>query len=194
MNGNIVTKRAGIVFLALAGMAFSPLHASDLSYSYVEAYYVPTIEGAEDGFMFRGSYQLMNNLYVGGGFTHARANNQDADHIRAFAGYIHPLNDNWGANLQFSIYKVDINYDHGKDDDDVGFALTGGVRGMVTSQLEAYSELEWSFDDAGKSKDEDSDDSEITIGARYYLMPNLSAGVEARLYLESLGFGARFTF
>jgi hypothetical protein len=149
MNWNIVTKRAGVVFLALAGMAFSPLHASDLSYSYVEGYYIPTIQGSEDGFKFGGSYQFMSNLYVGGGFRLLRANNLDVDTIAAFAGYIHPLSDNWNANLQFSIYKIDVDCDHGKDDDDVGFALTGGARGMVTSQLEVYSELEWSFDDAG---------------------------------------------
>jgi hypothetical protein len=75
-------------------------------------------------------------------------------------------------------------------DDEIGFELSGGVRGMLTPEVEARAKLTYlDIDDLG-------DDAYLTLGGDYFFMPNLSAGLELDVGgdFDTLSAGVRYFF
>lgn len=103
------------------------------------------------------------------------------------AGYIHPLDAAWDANVSLAYASYEADGPRG-DDDESGYGISGGVRGMVKPQIEVRAML-------NHYKIEGSD-TYFTLGGDYYLRPNVSAGVEFDLAgdYETFSIGAKYHF
>jgi hypothetical protein len=189
--------------LALTAAIFSGLsttpHASDLSYNFVEAGYLVSSSDDEveldDTYSIEGTYKITDQFFINSGFSSGTGTAQerieelnddlkmdvDVSIFYVGAGYIHPLNDNWDANLIIGYsrsemegditirgFKVDLS------DDDSGLFLRGGVRGMITPQIEVSAMLDYSNDD-------DSSDTDISLSGHYYFTDNISAGLSTEI-------------
>jgi opacity protein-like surface antigen len=184
---NILTTSAASLLL-IAGMSMSPAQASEVKYNYLEGRYVLDAETDNnidgDGYQIGGSFRIDTNLYAFGSYQALDLDfNNDIDTFEVGAGYIHPLNAKWDANFSASLVNMDVN-----NNDDTGFSLTAGVRGMVTPNIEGRAILSYI--------DVEDDDTFITLGGDYFFTPDLSVGVEVDLAgdLETLSIGARYYF
>ncbi|MEW8470821.1 MAG: hypothetical protein AB2637_19955, partial [Candidatus Thiodiazotropha sp.] len=76
----------------------------------------------------------------------------------------------------------------GGEEDESGFELSGGVRGMVKPQIEVRASLNY--------LDIEDSDTYFTLGGDYYIMPNISAGIELDMGgdYETVSIGAKFYF
>ena len=183
-----------IVALALiAGTSFSALQASDVKYSYIEGRFIldAEVDGSSsdgDGFNFGGSYRFKEDIYGCGSVDLVDFDNDvDVQLIEIGAGYIHPINTQWDSNFTFSLLHSDVDFPGGSEDD-TGFAISGGARGMVTPEIEARAKLTYA--------DIEDSDTFITLGGDYFFKSNLAVGVEADLAgdFETLSIGVRYFF
>ena len=170
------------------------IQAAGLDYNYVEGRYLIDADEDDsnldgDGFRIAGSYRLTQEVFAFGKW-------EDVDFDRGFdatifefgAGYIFPIKPNWDSNFTLSYGNVDLS-GPGIDQDDSGIILSGGIRGMVTTEIEARAKL--TYNDSGAD-----DDTYFTIAGDYFFMPNLSAGLELDLGgdYETLSLGVRYFF
>ena len=193
---NILTTGA-VAILLLAAMVISPLQASDVEYSYLEGRFILDAEiddGPDDGdgFHIGGSALVTNNVFLYGSFETVEFDDFDAelDLIEFGAGYIYPINTQWDANFELGLVNADASA-FGQSDDDTGFSLAAGARGMVTPQIEARGKLVYVDNDLL-----DDSDTFITLAGDYFFQPNFSAGVEIDLAAEyeTLSLGLRYYF
>ena len=187
---NNMTASAATLLL-VTGMAVSSVQASDVNYNYIEGRYIVDAEDNNidgDGFRIGGSYRLNSDLYAFGSYETLDFDfNNDVDILEFGAGYIYPLNTQWDANFTLSFMNVDVSSNTINNDDN-GFSITGGVRGMFTSKIEGRAKV--SYQDVTDS------DTFITLGGDYFFTPNLSAGVEIDLAgdVDKLSIGGRYYF
>jgi hypothetical protein len=178
---------------ALAALALSgQLSAAGPNYNFVEGRYLIDTDIDErnldgDGFHLGGSYRFTGEIYA---FGNLRFNDYDhgvdATVLNLGGGYILPIHSNWDSNFTFGMARWDVD----GIDDEIGFELSGGVRGMLTPEIEARAKLTYlDIDDLG-------DDAYLTLGGDYFFMPNLSAGLELDVGgdFDSLSAGVRYFF
>ncbi|MES9971665.1 MAG: porin [Candidatus Thiodiazotropha sp.] len=170
----------------------TPLFAID--YSFIEGRFLLDAEFDDvnddgDGFRFAGSFQVSNDIYAFAKYDDVELDDSDVDFslLRIGAGYIHPLNTAWDANLSLAYADAEADGPGGSEDDS-GYELSGGVRGMVKPQIEVRASLNY--------LDIDDSDTYFTLGGDYFFMPNIAAGVEIDLGgdYETLSIGARYFF
>jgi hypothetical protein len=172
----------------------SSLYAVD--YTFVEGRFLldaeidgDVLDDDGDGFRFAGSYLLTPDIYVFGKYDDVELDDTDIDFslLRIGGGYIHPLNATWDANVSFAYASYEAD-GRGYDDDDSGFELSGGVRGMVKPEIEVRATLNY--------MDIDDSDTYFTLGGDYYFMPNVSAGIELDMGgdYETMSIGAKYYF
>jgi len=191
MKNRNIFKRPATGLLLLAGAAFTTAHANDVDYNYLEARYifdadVESVDG--DGFELAGSFRIDKDFYAFGRFTTLDFDqNIDTDQFEIGAGYIYPINQKWDANFTFSFVNIDTSTPVISSDDN-GFAISAGVRGMMTQKIEGRAAVTYI--------DVDGNDTFITLGGDYMIKPNLSIGLEADLAgdLDTLSIGARYYF
>ncbi|MEJ2612339.1 MAG: hypothetical protein P8179_20310, partial [Candidatus Thiodiazotropha sp.] len=112
MKGIKMVKKAGVIVSVLAGMSLTPLYASDMSYSYVEAGYffkndATDIDG-DGGFKIDGSFQITDNIFAFGSYNKWDFEKElilgdryyfigelGVTKFEAGGGYIFPLHENW---------------------------------------------------------------------------------------------------
>jgi hypothetical protein len=166
-----------------ACMVSLPLQAADLSYSFAEfGYYIDhEVDDAdgEGGFKFGGSYEVYDNIFVFGRYTMrdiewGRADG-DINILRIGGGYAYPVHENWDVYGTLALATLDVELGR-YDEDDTGLALSGGVRGFAIPNLEVRGALNYESLDYGRIWDED--EIYLELGASYYIIPNLSAGLD----------------
>ncbi|MCU7844792.1 MAG: hypothetical protein KZQ93_13225 [Candidatus Thiodiazotropha sp. (ex Monitilora ramsayi)] len=170
------------------------IQAADLDYNYIEGRYLINADEDDsnldgDGFRIAGSYRFTKEIFAFGKWEDVDFDRgYDATIIEFGAGYIFPIKPNWDSNFTLSYGSVDLS-GPGIDQDESGIILSGGVRGMVTPEIEARAKL--TYNDSGAD-----DDTYFTIAGDYFFMPNLSAGLEADLGgdYETLSIGVRYFF
>ena len=166
--------------------------AGDPNYDYLEARYLldadlDNLDG--DGIRFAGSYRFTPQVFGFAEYDTVDLDNVSADFdiFKIGAGFIHPLNTTWNADL--SLAYVDAETDsRGLRFDDSGFEISGGVRAMIRPNIGVRASLNYI--------DIEDDDTYFTLGGDYHFLPNLSAGVEIDLGAdyETLSIGARYLF
>ncbi|MEW8585728.1 MAG: hypothetical protein AB2531_08175 [Candidatus Thiodiazotropha sp.] len=179
------------VLLASAFTGFSTsLYAVD--YSFLEGRYLLDAEFDDvdgDGFRFAGSFQVSNEIYAFAKYDDVELDDSDVDFslLRIGAGYIHPLDASWDANVSLAYADAEADGPGGEEDES-GFELSGGVRGMVEPQIEVRASLNY--------LDIEDSDTYFTLGGDYYIMPNISAGIEFDMGgdYETVSIGAKFYF
>jgi len=187
----------GTVIAALAILAatsFSALQASDVKYTYVEGRFILDAELDDtdvdgDGFNFGGSYRFTNEIYAFGSIELVDLDRDvDLKFLEAGVGYIYPINTQWDSNFTFSLLQAEAEFPNGQDEDDTGFAISAGARGMITPKIETRGKLTYA--------DADGSDTFITIAGDYFVLPNLAVGAEADLAAdyETLSIGVRYFF
>ncbi len=135
----------------------------------IELLTVDVDSNSGDGLSFKGSYDLNNDWLIVGGITSLDFNNNvDATLIEIGAGYV------WDYNADFDLVAtlryVNASIDNpGGDDDDSGFALSAGTRGMLTPQFEIRGSVNHiNLDDS---------DTYLELAGDYYFTPRFSAGL-----------------
>lgn len=157
-------------------------------YNYIEGRYIldaevgPIDDG--DGFRFEGSYRVNNEIFVFGNLESVEFDfGIDLDLLEVGAGYIYPLQNGWDFNATVSLLNADV-----ENEDEDGFALSAGTRGMLNAQIQLRGEVTYA--------DLEDSDTYITIGADYFFDARLSAGVEMDMAgdYERLSVGVRYYF
>ena len=160
---------AGALLLA-AGSA----NAADLSYSYVDfGYDMLTLDVAGtdldgDRMVVEGSFDVTNMLFVEGGYNASSFDDfgveLNIDQIYAGIGAHHSLSPNADVygSIGFLMDDSEVNSGFGNtSDDDTGYYLRPGIRGMVGNNVELFGEYQYVdiYDDSSTS---------FELGGRYY--------------------------
>ena len=158
-----------------------------LSYTYAELRYLDT-DGGGDGFRLRGSYRLDANWLIVGGLTDVDySRNVDATTLEIGAGYVYNFDDDFDlvATLQFLNSEVDR---PSGDDDDNGFLLTAGARGLVTDEFELRGSI--------NHINLDDNDTYLELAGDYYFSDQLSVGASLEFAGDNdvFSIGVRFYF
>lgn len=169
---------------------------SDFRYSYGELRYVDIESGIDDaeadGFLLGGSYRVDERAFVFGSYTDLEADvgifDVDITQIKLGGGYIYPLNDTVDVNATAALVREDYDFSGADDDDETGFQLTGGVRTMITNELEVRGALVF--------YDVDDRDVYLEIAADYYFTENLVGGISIEFAGDNdvLTFGGRYYY
>ncbi len=157
----------------LAGIAFNA-QAADFNYNYVEgAYENYDLDGTDaDVGRLSGSYEITPNLNIIGEYATGDIDNtaggSDLDFEETAIGMeyhtsIAPKTD-LTTNLKY------INQDNDISNSSDGYGVGVGVRHWLKDNIEVDANVDY--------KDvEDSDDTRLKVGARYYFNKTISAGV-----------------
>jgi len=187
MKQNKLINMCAINLMLMAGLSVSSVQASDVSYNYLEGRYIVDAEANNvdgDGLRIGGSVRIRSDLYLFSNYETLDLDfNNDIDTFNLGGGYILPLNAKWDANFSMALVNRDVN-----NNDDTGFSLAAGVRGMMASNIEGRASLTYI--------DVNDNDTYITLGGDYFFSKNLSVGIEADLSgdLDTLSIGARYHF
>lgn len=127
----------------LAGLLALPAAAvaSEFSYSNAEVRLVaqdPEGGDAADGVAFGGSFDLGPQLFVNGGYSTVSSGGfrgVDTDVLDAGMGLHHPLSSRVDLFGIAGLVSIDVSTP-GRDEDDLGPTLTGGVRAWITPRVE----------------------------------------------------------
>lgn len=164
-------------------------NASDLDYSYAELRIVDTEVGSADGDGLRlnGSYEITREWLLVGGYTTLDFDGADLDTFEIGAGYVYPFQDNWDLVSYAKIVHADVD-SGGFSDDETGFSLAGGFRGLFTPQFEGRATINYI--------DLDDSDTFFEIGGDYYFNSVFSAGATLEFGgdADTLTIGARWFF
>lgn len=189
--------------LLAAAIAMAPLAAgaqnatAPISYSFVDLGYVTTdIDGVSkdlDGWLLRGSFEPVENLFVYGRYVDQSVSFQGGDvDTQTWAlgvGYAFPLADNvdlYGKagylNADGSAGPIDLNDD--------GYEIGAGLRARPIDMLEVEGSVTYQdLSDAG-------DDTVFGIAGRWYIADQFALGIEGEFGddADTYGIGFRWAF
>lgn len=143
--------------LALAAEA-APVRAGapsapTLSYDWIEGRFLlldPDEGDDADGLRLAGSALLQSNLFATGGLSHVDVDGGgDYDQLDAGVGLRHPLDSRMDLVGIASLIYTNVDCRACRDDSDIGFGLTGGIRAALAPQFEVggYVGYTDTFDD-----------------------------------------------
>lgn len=191
--------RFKIVTALAASAAFVPFmaQADGLSYSYVEAGYVNTdVDGFNkevDGFMLRGSAEIVDRLFVFASYsdqsTSIFGSDLDLQMFDIGLGYAWPLAERTDVYGKVGYTKAEADYPGLRLDDD-GYLLSVGLRSRVIDQLELEGSVNYvDLSDSG-------DDTSFGAAARWYFTERFAFGVEGDFGDDATvwGLGVRWNF
>lgn len=219
MNNLAPALLAGFCFVSVAAAAEKPLATipvkdstkaealtrdTALPYSYAELAYTMTkfddISVDGDTLALNGSYLFMPNIFAVGSYTSGSLDTSpslDITTLQLGAGYRYPLSmtTDVAASLEFVQAKAEAG---SASDDDSGYQLTVGVRGLFMDKIEGAGGL--MYTDVG-----DDAATTLNLSALYNLsqwVPQLQAGVDLALGDEpvtaesakSYGLKVRYSF
>lgn len=173
---------------AMGLVAMSHWASADVSYTnfgvgYIDGDY---FDVDVDGFELRGNFALNSDFHLLAGLQSLDADvGGDVDVLNFGAGWHTAFSPNMDFVATASILDVDI----GNFNTD-GIRLTGGFRGMPSSEFEFLANLV--FEDI----DDVDDDTGYEIGGRYFVKQDTSVGVTLRDVsdLETFRIDIRFDF
>lgn len=169
---------ASLTLLATIGSGY--VQAEQPSFNYVEGGYTSIDDF--DGFLVRGSYEFIDNIYLSGSYSALNdelsdlgiETDTDLDIATIGLGVIIPVSDTASFYLEAEYLDFEnsssSNIGPDVDESEDGYELSMGVRAMLTSSTEIYSEL--------SHKDVLAASTEITFGGRQYLTDNLGLFAE----------------
>ena len=183
-----------------ASAAFVPFlaQAEGLSWSYVDAAYINTdIESFDedvDGFALRGSYEIVDNVFVFAGYadqgTSVAGLDIDLQSYNLGLGYAWPLGKALDLYGKVGYVSAEADVDGLGDADDDGYSLAVGLRGRAIEQLELEGAVSYvDLSDSG-------DDTTLDLGARWYFTPQFAVGLESSFGddANTYGLGVRWNF
>jgi len=183
-----------------ASAAFVPFlaQAEGLSWSYVDAAYINTdidrFDEDVDGFALRGSYEIVDNLFVFAGYadqgTTVAGLDIDLQTYNLGLGYAWPLGEALDVYGKVGYVSAEADVGGLGDVDDDGYSLALGLRGRAVEQLELEGAV--SFVDLSDS----GDDTTLDLGARWYFTPQFAVGLEGSFGddANTYGLGVRWNF
>jgi hypothetical protein len=142
---------------------------SDLSYSYAELRFVDVDTSGGDGFSFGGSYELDGQWILVGALTTLDFNNNvDSTLFEIGGGYVWNYSNDFDlvSTLRFVRAEVDT---PGGDADDSGFALSSGVRVLLTPEFEVRGSV--------NHINLDNNDTYLQLAGDYFFTDQASVGV-----------------
>ena len=130
--------KRSLIALALAAALPLSAQASELSYNYVEADYASThaYDTTLDGYKLKGSVSFSDNFYGVGSYGKVSKDSIDFEEGTIGVGYRHAISDkaNWESELSYVQDNVDVGSFFDNDDD--GYRVSTGVRGMLGPKFE----------------------------------------------------------
>ena len=160
----------------------------DVSYTYAEIRYIDLDAPGSDGIGVGGSYRINEEWFVLGEISDLDFNSNFDQSIYEFGGgYIYDLDNGYDLVATASIVSVDSDFPI-LDDDDTGFALSGGVRGFVAPKVEIRGFV--------NHINLDNNDTFLEIGGDFFFSPRFSAGgtLEFAGDRDLISAGVRFHF
>ncbi|MDX2410480.1 MAG: outer membrane beta-barrel protein [Woeseiaceae bacterium] len=142
---------------------------SSLSYSYAELRYVDVDTGGGDGFSFGGSYELDGPWILVGALNSLEFNNNvDFTLVEFGGGYVWTYANDFDlvSTLRFVRAEVDT---PGGDSAESGFALSSGVRVLVTPEFEVRGSV--------NHLNLDNNDTYLQLAGDYFFTDKASVGV-----------------
>ena len=183
MNKKIIA--AAVAALALPAAA-SAMENANLSYTFAEFGY-QDIEEA-DGFNLEGSYQFNQTFFAFGEYNTLGNDGSDVTTLTFGAGAAVAMNDKVDLFAKLGFVSADIEVGPFSNDD-TGFGLEFGARGMVTKELEVFGGLSYVdvFEDSRTG---------LELGARYWVQENLGISFAYEDVEDGSGFmlAGRYTF
>jgi len=178
--------------LSLHGVALAqttqPSQQSGLSYNYAELRFVDVDENGGDGLRIGGSFELAGPWILLGSYTALDFDgNVDADVLDVGGGYVWNYTGDFDLIGTARLVYAEFDSPSGGDDE-TGFALSGGTRGLLTPQFEIRGSVNHiNLDDS---------DTYLEIAGDYYFTRQLSAGLSLEFAGDTdvLTFGARWFF
>lgn len=189
--------------LAVA-LALSPFVAgaqtggsSTISYSFIDAAYVTTDVDALskdlDGWLLRGSFEPVENLFIYGGYNDQsvtiRGVDADLETWALGVGYAFPLAEMVDLYGKAGYVSADASVGPFDEDDD-GYELGVGLRARPIDPLELEGTVTYvDLSDSG-------DDTSFGAAARWYVVPQFAIGVEGQWAddADTYGIGFRWSF
>ena len=168
---------------ALAQDAKQPV----LSYSFGEFRFVDVDNGG-NGFELGGSYQFTANwIGVASLSSLDFGNSVDVDIFEIGAGYVFPVRDNWDIQTNARIIRTEVDT-RGGSGNDTGIGLLGGVRGLLTPELEIRGNVHY--------VNVDESDVFLEFAGDWYITPKWVAGLSVEFGgdVDLWTFGARYYF
>jgi hypothetical protein len=160
---------AGLLAQSIAVAQTAQQPRAHLNYNYAELRFVDVDENGGDGLRFNGSYDLQNDWLIVGGLTSLDFNNNvDSTLLELGAGYVWSYSEDFDivSSLRFVRAEFDT---PGGDSDDNGFALSSGIRGMLTPEFEIRGSVNHiNLDDS---------DTYLELAGDYHFNRQLSAGL-----------------
>lgn len=181
-------------------------YAAGPSYSYAELNYIADQQleagGADDdgdGFNFNASFAVNETLFVNGGYSDSSLDDTgiDLSTLSLGAGARTSLSDTLDAFGVFSYEKFEVEVTGASEDED-GYGLAGGLRGLLSPEFELNGQVKYTDLD-------ESDGVGVKVGALYSFMPNWAVNADYGsgeleddagddLDLQELRFGLRYIF
>jgi hypothetical protein len=158
-----------------------------LSYSFGEFRYVDVDNGG-DGFELGGSFQFTANwIGVASLSLLDFGNSVDVDIFEIGAGYIFPLQDDWDLQANARIIRTEVDTPFGSGND-TGIGLLGGVRGLLTPELEIRGNVHY--------VNVDESDVFMEFAGDWYVTPQWAVGLSVEFGgdLDLWTIGARYYF
>jgi len=180
-----------VAVLLTPGFAFAQNAAGQspaLDYNYAELRFVDVDTAGGDGFRLNGSFELQNNWLVVGGLTSLDFNNNvDATIFEIGGGYVYNYAPDWDLVGTLRFVSADYDFGNGSDDDN-GFALSAGTRGLLTPQFEIRGSV--------NHINLDNSDTYLELAGDYYFTERFSAGISLEFAGDTDVFtlGARWFF
>jgi hypothetical protein len=168
--------------------------AEGLSYNYVDVRYATADDwrGLDpDGVTGEVSGLISDQLFLRGGASLLSDSPVDVDTFSGELGLRHAIDRD--ADLQGTIGLLHAEADgRGGSDDDTGFIATGGVRAMLTPEVELEGSLIYEENDILDAAYNDGIDARF--GGLFHVTPRLALGANYRVDNELLTLGGRYDF
>lgn len=144
-------------------------NSAGLSYSYAELRFVDVDTNGGDGFRINGSWEADPNWLLVGGLTILDFNNNvDLTTLEIGGGYVWHYTGEFDLLATARLVRTDVDAP-GFSDDDTGFAISAGTRGLLTPQFEIRGSV--------NHINLDNSDTYLELAGDYYFSNRISAGL-----------------
>ena len=161
-----------LLLLGLGGVA----SADGFNYTYGEIGYgiveIDDVDVDGDGFGIAGSFAIADEFHIFGGYSTASLDfDIDYNQFEVGFGYNKPISDAVDVVATLSYVNVEVDVPGFGSEDDNGFGIGVGLRGMVAPQVELHGGLEYiDLSDSGS-------DTGFGAGVRYNFNDQFTMGL-----------------
>jgi len=185
------------ILLIAAALVAAPMasQAGDFSYSYAEAGWARVaIDDSEinlnfDGFFLRGSVEVTDRFFLFADYLDVSKSGIDVQRYALGVGGNYPLSDALDVVGRAAWAKSEVSgFGYSADDD--GYLVSAGLRGRPGERFELEGSV--AYEDYGNG----SDDTILTVGARYFFTDMFAVGAEFQKFedADAWGIGFRVSF